>query len=245
MARIQVVYTPIADGNVGAYHQFLLYTRDGGDQYYVRGGSGASGGDNFFGEASGSKGPVEPSSYGNITVHTGRYKPNTPDYPAIETDLGYALDRKQFDSWHKKTVLEGPEAQLDWKWDEIEKHAIAIGGQNIPYRPLTQNSNSLASECLRRSGIDAPGQGLPWGAAVGIRPWAPGVGNSLDFAHDPPARRPLSGLATERAPDVEGGGATRSSIFTAALEGLKDFSPGTFESSPQGPSRKTNIEIGE
>jgi hypothetical protein len=212
VAKIQVAYIPIADGAVGAYHQFLLYTRDSGDQYYIRGGQAGLPTADFWAEVSGSKQRTDPSTWGNLVVDTGAYEPHTPDFPTVEKERGvYVLDQKEFDSWHKTDLLEGPETQLDWKWDEIEKHALAIEKQNIPYRPLSQNSNSLVSESLRRSGIEPPGQGLPWGGGIGVRPWAPGHSNRLDFAVEDPAA------------GVESGGSTRSGILAAALQDSKNY----------------------
>jgi hypothetical protein len=217
VAKIQIAYIPIGNGQVGAYHQFLLYTRDNGEQHYVHGGPSSQRGD-FSGEASGSKSPADPSTYGNIVVQTGKYVPDTPDFPTIKTDNGRALDQKRFDSWHKQDVLTGTDADLDPKWAEVERNAIAIGQQYIPYRPLTQNSNSLASESLRRSGIDAPDAsfyGLPWGGEIGVLPWAPGSNNRLDVNLEPAGKDILA--------DAERGGSTRSQILAAALQGSKDF----------------------
>lgn len=183
MASIQMVYIPIGTGWSGASHQFLLFTRDNGSREIVRGGPEQQPtGGQALSELAGLRSADEPSPYGRLRAYTGRYGLGSPDHPEKETPIGRQFDSDRFDAYFKQTVLEGSSDDLEARWGDIKKHAREIHDQRIPYSPLGPNSNSLASESLRRAGIEAPHaeNGKMWGERDNVMPWAPGAGDRLE-----------------------------------------------------------------
>ncbi|PZR84464.1 MAG: hypothetical protein DI537_32865 [Stutzerimonas stutzeri] len=178
-----MVFTPISTGWTGASHQFLLLNRDDGTKEIIRGGPerGGTGGD-FLKELAGLRQPQAPSPYGALKVNTGPYQPGSPDYPEKETASGRVFDQAAFDGYFKHTVAEGPAASVEEKWRAVKEHALQIHDQKIQYSPTGPNSNALASESLRRAGIDVPRaeHGKMWGEQHNVIPWSPGAGDRLE-----------------------------------------------------------------
>lgn len=181
MATIQIVHIPIKSGFTGAAHQFLLLTRDDGSREFIRGGPQRTP------ELSQIMADIVAgtNSFGLLVVHTGRYDSRTADFPVKETELGLVFDSKRFDSWTKTAVVEGHDAAVSELWAGLQQTARAIANQRLPYRPMSQNSNSLASECLRVHGIEPSGNsmGYPWGYKFDLPTWTPGAENRLSDPH--------------------------------------------------------------
>lgn len=206
MASIQMIYSPIRGNWTGASHQFLLYSRDDGSQEIVRGGPQpghrATALDQIS-ELASLRPRDNPSPFGKLTASIGTYDVTSPDWPRLQTERGPVLDQKTFDSYFKQTLREGGDADLDVTWKEIQKHAKAIDSQGLQYSPLGPNSNSLVSEALRRSGIEAPKaeNGRRFGERYNEMPWAPGAGDRLETSEQANERQRLaSEAALERRP---------------------------------------------
>lgn len=181
-----MIYTPAGTVWNGASHQFLLYSRDDGSQEVVRGGP-EPGHHRDFGKSLSASGlpheqRVQASRFGKLTASIGPYDATSPDWPGIQTEKGYAFDQATFDSYYKQTLKEGSDAELDGVWSDIKKHAADIDAQGHIYAPLGPNSNSLASESVRRAGLDAPKaeNGRMWGLMQNVMPWAPGADDRLE-----------------------------------------------------------------
>lgn len=184
MATIQLVHIPIRNGWTGATHQFLVLTRDNGAREFIRGGPTKRPGLPSFLPQGKSE---NTNPFGAIVVQTGPYDTRTPDFPVKETEYGMVFDKERYDSWVKTSVIEGPEKAIADIWIAMSMTARGLNSQSIPYCPLTQNSNSVANECLRRHGLGSKlhGVGYPWGHKLGLTPWAPGAENTLQAR--PPA----------------------------------------------------------
>lgn len=178
-----MVFTPISTGWTGASHQFLLLNRDDGSREIVRGGPQRNGtaGD-FLKELAGLRHRDAPSPYGDLKVYAGAYELGSPDFPERETPSGRKFDQEAFDGYFKHTVMEGSDAAVEAKWLAVKEHAQDIHDQKVQYSPTGPNSNSLASEALRRAGIDAPHaeNGKMWGEQENVMPWAPGADDRLE-----------------------------------------------------------------
>ena len=181
-----MIYTPAGPVWNGASHQFLLYSRDDGSQEVVRGGPQPGHNRDFGKSVSTGSLPhneqVQGSRFGKLTASIGPYDATSPDWPGIQTEKGVAFDQATFDKYFKQTLKEGPDADLEATWNDIKKHATDIDAQGHIYAPLGPNSNSLASESLRRAGIDAPKaeNGRMWGLMQNVMPWAPGADDRLE-----------------------------------------------------------------
>jgi len=178
-----MVYIPISTGWTGASHQFLLLNRDDGSREILRGGpEKQAGGGDFLKELAGLRSREAPSPYGSLRVHAGPYELGAPDHPEVETPTGRKFDQAAFDGYFKQTVMEGPAASVEAKWNAVKLHASDIHDQKVQYRPTGPNSNSLASEALRRAGIEAPQaeNGKLWGEQHNVMPWAPGAADRLE-----------------------------------------------------------------
>lgn len=180
-----MIYSPIRGNWTGASHQFLLYSRDDGSQEIVRGGPQpghrATGLDQLS-EIASLRPRDNPSPFGKLTASIGTYDVTSPDWPRLQTERGPVFDQKTFDSYYKQTLKEGGDADLEATWKKIKGHATEIDSQGLQYSPLGPNSNSLASEALRRSGIDAPKaeHGRRFGERYNEMPWAPGADDRLE-----------------------------------------------------------------
>ncbi|MGB1251722.1 MAG: hypothetical protein ACPG8W_13980 [Candidatus Promineifilaceae bacterium] len=165
------------------YHAYVLVTMADGKRYYVRGGpeSGAgssgstsaiSGGSsqNSSGGSSGSSGsgssnssnssnpgssPAEDGGstgpFGKIVTEYGEYVPGTIDY----------------ETGSPPTVVVHVSANGDectTYYDAMKSSADRIEGANIPYNPLSQNSNSTAHQAVEDAGLSRPSAPV----------WAPG-----------------------------------------------------------------------
>lgn len=220
-----MVYIPISTGWNGASHQFLLFTRDNGSREIVRGGPErqATAGQ-ALNELAGLRSADTPSPYGRLRAYTGRYGLGSPDHPEKDTPIGRQFDSERFDSYFKQTMLEGSTSDLEGRWADIKNHARAIDDQQIPYSPLGPNSNSLASESLRRAGIEAPQaeNGKMWGEQKNVMPWAPGAGDRLESEEVKKARQIKEAEEfLERRPV----GTLLASLKLASMEAIDSSSP--------------------
>ncbi len=180
-----MIYSPAGTVWNGASHQFLLYTRDNGSQEVVRGGPEHDQNLQFKSMSARSlphEEQLQASRFGRLAVSIGPYDITSPDWPALETDRGVVFDQATFDSYYKQTLKEGPDAALEGTWTDIKKHATEIDAQGHIYAPTGPNSNSLASESVRRAGLDAPNaeNGHVFGLLRNVMPWAPGAGDRLE-----------------------------------------------------------------
>ncbi|GHE75912.1 hypothetical protein GCM10019059_39070 [Camelimonas fluminis] len=198
MASIQLVHIPIQGGWTGATHQFLLFTRDNGAMEFIRGGPERQPKFDQLVRQSAS-GPQNP--FGSIVVHAGPYDARTPDFPVRETQFGAVFDKRRFDNWVKIDIRQGKEQDLQETWTAMTMTARGIGKRSIPYCPLGQNSNSVASECLRRHGFAHEGVTgiVPWGHKIGLRPWSPGSNNRLPDDTQLPPDHPALKAAHKQA----------------------------------------------
>jgi Ca2+-binding RTX toxin-like protein len=163
METIEVGYKPLMDANGKVfYHKYLIYTDNTGHEYYARGGpSDAPNGSplqNLISGQSNSGGNNGDPSYGTIVTEHGAYDDETVDFDKTGTDPS-------------EEIKSGSDLSNDWK--NITDAIDAIGKENWPYRPVTQNSNTTVDEALDRANLPLPKKD-GWNGN-----WSPGSGADL------------------------------------------------------------------
>jgi len=131
----------------GVHHQSFLAEQTSGE---VAGGSGASASATSTGRKGGPA-PGGTSPWGPIWTQYGEYGPRTPDWDPGSPPLMLVFQ----DS--------GPCLPYD---QSFEQTMIGIREAQIPYWPLSSNSNATASEALRQAGF-APGRPPVWSPGWG------------------------------------------------------------------------------
>ena len=170
---VDVRYTPVA---LGANHSFVTTTDSNSTQYF-RGGpsaggpsSGASGalGSASSGsqsQSSGSGSSHSSDSSNGSSPGSGRGGPgrNNGPWGPIQTDHG--LYRPGTVDWTTNPVAIQHVKTLPGTCDSIDHqlatHADEIDRAQIPYNPLSTNSNAVARQILAESGIN-PGRPVVW-----------------------------------------------------------------------------------
>lgn len=159
METIVVYFTPLASTRIIAYvglglahHMAIVYTNSAGQSF------GASSGPSIQStlqtpqnaiSALNSLDKNEPSDFGTLMSDPHN---NTPFEKGRMND--YYTQDFQGKEFPHETVLEG--LDLSAQWQTIVKMYAAIGQMDLTYSPTSQNSNSMAGEALRRSGLRVP-----------------------------------------------------------------------------------------
>jgi hypothetical protein len=128
--KIFLGFTPVADG----YHTYVMAEADDGRQFVIRAGPGGDGNpiSALASDASGYK----SGGMGNITVTSGA--------AAYRTDVPDTVFRQYIG-----TVYQSIEKVVD----SLLSFGAAVNAANIPYRPLSQNSNSFAAQAVTATGL--------------------------------------------------------------------------------------------
>ena len=158
---IELRYTPVAVGN----HTYVVVTDTNGHQTYYRAGptngasSGwitpASSGSSTQGAGSNSSnssnsttpgaGPggagADTGPFGALTAQHGDYVPGTVDY---ETNPAATV-----------TLLSNDQPAASYT-DQLNQYENTINGANIPYNPLSTNSNAYAQGAVQFLGLTPP-----------------------------------------------------------------------------------------
>jgi|GEM_PF-2900465 len=147
--KIEVGYSSTSLGNnIPVYHKYILYTDSAGNQFYARGEP--------YTNQDGSK---------VLELDVGQYREGTPDWDSARNgDTTDTIDPRE-------TIKTGDNLAEDWKIITDEMYKIAT--ENHPYIPTEINSNTMADEALRRSGLNQPVKDGPQDN------WSPGSGTVL------------------------------------------------------------------
>ena len=165
---IEVRYRPVQQPSGGIYyHKYFVYTNSNGEQY----GASASPERNSSVEPLGlaNEGLGEAfqwSPFGNITTEVAAYKP-----AYLPFEPGFS-DFDPTDTDSRETVKTGGDLSSDWT--KIVEAMGDIRDEKYIYRPITQNSNTVVDEALRRAGVPLPQNDDPGENE------APGSGNVLN-----------------------------------------------------------------
>jgi hypothetical protein len=190
--KLEVRYNEIASiFGVKYHHAYVVVTDNDGTQYYYRGGpdQGSSGGAIFSasggsssqsssntsdsGQSSASS--RESSNSGNSTSPgsgPGEAGQNAGPWGALVVQYGeYIPDTIDWrDTPPEASVIIFQNDQPFDKFQVFEESMVRINGQNIPYNPLTTNSNAAAHQMIRDLGFEPPVDPV----------WAPGSGTELN-----------------------------------------------------------------
>jgi hypothetical protein len=159
METITVYYSPL-DGTriveyVGlkiAHHIGIIYTNSAGQSFGVSSGpsiqSTQQTPDNAL-RALTNQASNEPSDFGTLVSDPHN---NTPFVKGRPDDY-YTQDYMGREFPHA-LAMQGTD--LSAQWATIVKSYAAIGNMHLTYSPVSQNSNSMAGEALRRAGIRVP-----------------------------------------------------------------------------------------
>ncbi len=147
---------PILGSNVS--HCFIVVTEPGGGSSYFRGGPSSSGGTllDASSHSNSGIGVSGDSGFGNIVNNSGAFVPGTIDWPTDSTPSTGATTYIDNDK---------PCGCIE---NELNRALQNIQNANIPYNPLSTNSNSVAFRALQGIGVNpgvapapAPGWGIP------------------------------------------------------------------------------------
>jgi hypothetical protein len=159
METITVYYSPL-DGTriveyVGlkiAHHMSIIYTNRAGQSFGVSSGPSVQmtqqTPDNAL-RAINDQANDRPSDFGTLVSDPHNNTPFSKGRP----DDYYTQDYMGREFPH---VLAMQGADLSAQWATIVKTYAAIGDMHLTYSPVSQNSNSMAGEALRRAGIQVP-----------------------------------------------------------------------------------------
>lgn len=183
---ITVYFKPLGsfDGTT-YYHETLVYTNSNNQSFYtqafasdptpaaVAGGPASAAA--ALADAMAAAAINGPSPFGTLQVQT-----NVAFNPSVVANSSLGITNDGFNIFPSQTVAEG--SNLSSQWAEINAAFENIGNEDIPYSPLTQNSNSTANSALEDAGI-----ALPSNISPGIVPpdgndnklWVPGGDNTL------------------------------------------------------------------
>jgi len=171
MATIAVYYAPIvvAGTTLPFYHEFIVYTPDGGgDPQYLRGGNSAGtdgfgldsgGGSGSSGSTSSPEGPNFP--FGSVEIVNGDMNsPTAPNYTNLDGS-SWTSDQYQVVATGSNATLGAQFAAMTSYMESTYNPGGAYGSQGIAYGPTGPNSNSVVSAALKYVGIALPtGTGL-------------------------------------------------------------------------------------
>ncbi|TND01461.1 MAG: Hemolysin-type calcium-binding region [Gammaproteobacteria bacterium] len=169
---IHVVYEYLGSfAGLDYYHETLLYTNANGQQFLATAGP------------TGSPPPENSNSYNVSQAASAAANSTSSVYGSLDTKTG-AISTFE-DQWVKQ-LLGTPQnpnpsevvatgADLSQQWNNIVQTEQQIANRGLPYSPVTQNSNSVASAALAAAGIAPPTDNGP-----GSDHWTPAADNLLD-----------------------------------------------------------------
>ncbi len=143
MEKIEVRYLPIPITGGLAYHKYIIYTDDNGDQFGARGGPTKGG--KFSGIGPGGLEIEEGERFdpGPIVTEHGVYDDTFKDFVPEE------------DPPHpSETIAEAPDLSVEW--NAITQEMDVIGAGDFMYLGVTANSNSVVDQVLEAAGLPAP-----------------------------------------------------------------------------------------
>jgi hypothetical protein len=189
---ISVVYEKLGTiAGVSFYHETLLYINSAGQQFFATSGPSAT--EVPGSEISNVSVAISDASNGTAspygTLSNVYASVNDPEYATL-------VDRQLDPNNAREVVATGDD--LNTKWQTILNTEDMISTWNLPYSPITQNSNSEANTALRDAGIAAPSD-------VGLVSdhWAPGADAGLvNPTFVGPVAPPL-GSATDKAQAIQ------------------------------------------
>ncbi len=180
---ISIVYEPLGVFHgVTYYHETLLYTNSDGDQFMATAAPSSqpapgTGDLDNISNASGAAMTNGQSPYGTLITNTGALSSFDP--ADVSRLLGSTANPNP-----SQVVASG--ADLSTKWNQIVSAENELATENLPYSPLTQNSNSIANTALTAAGIDTP-----LNDGVLGKYWTPASSNILRGAFIPSPRNPF------------------------------------------------------
>ncbi|SRR5579883_2834482 len=168
---ISVVYEPLGVfDSITYYHETLVYTNSSGEQFIATAGPNGSppaGNSQFYdvSEAGSAAASGTTSVYGTLATQSGPI--SNFSQAALTGWLGTSSNPNP-----SEVLATG--ADLSSKWDDITQSYATIGGENLAYSPLTQNSNSTATSAMLDAGLTPPTDTGMLGSY-----WAPAAGTDL------------------------------------------------------------------
>ena len=190
LAKVELCTRSVKGLPFGPRHAFIIVTDEDGTEYYFRAGpsvqagpgsshsgsssdssgsssqSSGSGSSNSSGGSSNSSSPG--SNRGGPNMNNGRWGPVRCDYGRYENgeDVVDWVDPEYRDC----ITLVDDDKPASYYLSKLKKAADDINKLQVPYNPLSTNSNAAAHEMLKRAGIPRPKE-IPW--------WLPGWGTKL------------------------------------------------------------------
>ena len=165
MTPVRVDLMPSAVGKVGGvtwHHLYLVAFDASGKAAYLRAGPQCLplerlvGRKTQYGDALEDYEPSPAGPYGSIVFSCAPYEPGGIDFDPVAANV---------------TLASGAAAaQL---WEKVQKAALALQAEAIPYDPIGKGANWALMEALRRCGVEP---------ALPPRRWAPGAGPVSDAA---------------------------------------------------------------
>ena len=171
--KIEVFYQSLLVG----YHETLVYTDANGQQFIATAGPTQNPGNNSytFSQAADAASNGTSSVYGNL----GTTVASISSFSQNDIDRMLGITGNPNPS---EVVATGTD--LSQQWNAIVYAEQQIANQGLPYSPLTQNSNSVASSALTAAGISPPTDN-----GIGSNHWAPASDNFLYTT--PPTSTPI------------------------------------------------------
>jgi uncharacterized Zn-binding protein involved in type VI secretion len=183
-------------GSVGGksyYHETVVYTDSTGAQHL----------------ATAYASQIPAGSIGGLSQASAAARSGTAsDYGVLQTQTSQVSDLSKAEQEHWLGSADDPYPQavvatgddLSGQWQSIQQAYQNIGEQNLPYSPLTQNSNSAATSALKAAGITPPNTGIFSSL------WSPASGKELVTSTPSASMAPASAQAAMSAPAGSGGG---------------------------------------
>ncbi|MBU0915436.1 MAG: hypothetical protein KKD97_03690, partial [Gammaproteobacteria bacterium] len=148
MEKIEVGYAAaFLVGGLGIKHKYIVYTDSNGQQFYARGGPGYFG----PGAAQGGRNELALSVFGNVTTESGAYTSGTPDWDSARDPLN---PDPTLTPHPRETILDGND--LSGYWESIKNTMQRVNQVDVPYNPLSSNSNAAVDEALREAQLPSP-----------------------------------------------------------------------------------------
>src|SRR5437867_5334789 len=153
---ISVVFKPIpAIPGLRTYHETLVYTHSSGEEYFIS---------MYASEGNPQGNPIWNVSKASSAAATGTTSP----FGTLQVEQGAVAD---LPLRARAALLGPPEAPFDNKvvktgsdlsgqWGIIVATENQIASRNLPYSPITLNSNSGASTALTAAGVPLPDTGF-------------------------------------------------------------------------------------
>ena len=177
MARIQIKTrdvngTSFLPEHKTPQHTFIIYTKDNGEQYVLRGGQ------DYVGERAKINNDLNISNIqeGDLEVVLSRYEEGSVDW-----DDGTM-------SIHSETIASGSQSDIQVMWNAMITEGQRINNEGYDYEYLTQNCNTSMShmvqageQVVQNKGLEVNWKGVDLPDAWGEEYWTPGL--DKEFSH--------------------------------------------------------------